>query len=65
MSFERVEHGVTGFIAKNRHEFRDYVIELYENDNLWIEMRNNLIKKRSNNSWNKVSIDLVNKVFKS
>jgi len=28
-------------------------------------MRNNLIKKRSNNSWNKVSIDLVNKVFKS
>lgn len=62
---ERVEHGVTGFIAKNRHEFRDYVIELYENDNLWIEMRNNLIKKRSNNSWNKVSIDLVNKVFKS
>jgi len=48
---ERVEHGVTGLIAKNDKEFSNFIIELFKNDDLWSKLRNNLISRRGNNSW--------------
>ena len=30
--YERVEHGKTGFIAKNENEFASYTLELFNND---------------------------------
>ena len=46
---ERVEHGVTGLIAKNE-EFSSYIIELFKNNEL-LKLRQNLIQKRGENSW--------------
>jgi glycosyltransferase involved in cell wall biosynthesis len=44
---ERVEHGVTGFIAKNANEFIDYTIKILNDDNLYLNLKKNLIKKRN------------------
>ena len=52
---ERVEHGVTGFIAKNANEFND--------DNLYLNLKKNLIKKRNVRSYKNVAqelLDIVN-----
>ncbi len=59
---ERVEHGITGFIAKNNEEFSKYTLELFNNEDRWFELRNNLIKKRSLRTWKKVANDLINQV---
>ncbi len=48
---ERVEHGITGLIAKNSKEFSNFIIELFNNNKLWLDLRNNLILKRGKNSW--------------
>ena len=48
---ERVEHHVTGFIAKNEDEFAHYAIKLFENDELWNKIRTNLLKKRGSSNW--------------
>jgi len=56
---ERVEHGITGFVAKNDKEFSNYTIDLFNDQSLWNEIRNNLIKKRGRNSWNKTAINLI------
>ena len=48
---ERVEHGVTGLIAKNEKEFSSYITELFKNNELWLKLRQNLIQKRGENSW--------------
>ena len=59
---ERVEHGVTGFIANNEDEFSKYTLELFNNDTLWNIFRNNLIKKRSIRTWDRVAKDLINQI---
>ena len=59
---ERVEHGKTGFIAKNNKEFADYAINLFQDDNLWNTLRKNLINLRGKKTWNKVSLDLINSI---
>ena len=48
---ERVEHNVTGLIAKSKNQFADYTIKLFENDELWNNIRKNLLKKRGTNNW--------------
>ena len=48
---ERVEHNVTGLIARNRNQFADYTIKLFENDELWNKIRANLLKKRGSSNW--------------
>ncbi len=48
---ERVVHEKTGFIAKNHREFADYTIELFKNDNLWSNIRSNLIQLRNSKTW--------------
>ena len=59
---ERVEHGVTGYIAKNKEEFSNYTLELFNDDIKWNLFRNNLIKKRSLRTWEKVAGDLINQI---
>ena len=59
---ERVIHEKTGFIAKNNVEFSDYVIQLYNNNDLWNKIRNNLIDIRGKNKWGNVAKDLLTKI---
>ncbi|MFL2887233.1 MAG: glycosyltransferase [Candidatus Pelagibacter sp.] len=56
---ERVEHGVTGFIANNEKEFIDYSIQLLNDDNLYYKIKKNLIKKRNSRNYKNVAHDLI------
>ena len=56
---ERVEHGVTGFIAKNNDEFADFTLNIFNNYNLWKELRNNLLKLRGSKKWQNVTSNLL------
>ena len=60
---ERVEHGVTGYVAKNKEEFSKYTLELFNNNNQWNLLRNNLIKRRSLRTWKKVANELINQII--
>ena len=59
---ERVEHGITGFIAKTPEEFADYTLKIFNDENLWKELRNNLIKLRGTKKWDKVALNLVSQI---
>ena len=59
---ERVEHGITGFVAKNYEEFADYTLKIFNDENLWKELRNNLIKLRGTKKWDKVALNLVSQI---
>ena len=60
---ERVEHGITGLIAKNKNEFSNYILELFKNDKLWTQLRNNLILRRGSNSWKKATNKFFNTII--
>ena len=57
--YERVEHGKTGFIAKNENEFASYTLELFNNESLWNQMRSNLIKIRGKSNWSDSTNNLL------
>ena len=57
---ERVEHGVTGFIAKNEMEFINYSVQLLNDNNLYFKIKNNLIKKRNSRNYKNVTKNLLN-----
>ena len=59
---ERVEDGKTGFIARDEKEFAKYTLELFANDSLWKEMRNNLINIRGKKNWLKVAENLIKQI---
>ena len=52
---ERVNHGVNGLIAKDEDEFANYTIELFNNNELWFELRNKMIGMRGKKTWNNVA----------
>ena len=52
---ERVEHNITGLIAKNKKQFSDYIIEIFSNNELWLSFRNNLLSKRGKKTWLRAS----------
>ena len=56
---ERVEHGITGFIAKNHDEFAEFTLNIFNNHNLWKELRNNLIELRGSKKWQNVASNLL------
>ena len=56
---ERVEHGATGFIAKNEDEFADFTLQIFSDYNLWKKFRNNLFKLRGTRRWQAVASDLL------
>ena len=55
---ERVIHNKTGFIAKSKKEFANYTLQLFQDGNLWNEIRKNLLNMRNSNNW-----DLVTRNF--
>ena len=56
---ERVEHGITGFIAKNTVEFADYTLKIFNDYDVWKRIRNNLIELRGTKKWQKVTYNLI------
>ena len=59
---ERVEHGKTGFIAKNKKDFADYTIQLFKDNLLWRELRSNLLKLRGSKTWEKSANIILNEL---
>ena len=59
---ERVEHGITGFIAKDPEEFAHYTLKIFNDENLWKDLRNNLIKLRGSKKWDKVAFNLLSQI---
>tara|TARA_B100001063_G_scaffold190877_1_gene181802 strand:+ start:2634 stop:3608 length:975 start_codon:yes stop_codon:yes gene_type:complete len=56
---ERVHHGKTGFIAKNKEEFANYTLKIFNDNNLWKTLRNNLINLRGSKKWSIVASNLL------
>ena len=56
---ERVEHEITGYIAKNRDEFINYTIKILNDDNCYLNLKKNLIKRRNLRSYKDVATDLL------
>tara|TARA_B100000575_G_scaffold209115_1_gene170343 strand:+ start:655 stop:1629 length:975 start_codon:yes stop_codon:yes gene_type:complete len=56
---ERVEHGITGFVAKNTDEFADFTLKIFSDHNLWKKLRNNLIALRGTKKWATTASNLV------
>ena len=59
---ERVQHGKTGFVAKNIDEFMKYTIEIFSNYSLWKELRLNLINLRGSKTWLNCSKSLIENI---
>ena len=62
---ERVRHGITGYIAKNREEFIKYSIQILNDDNTYLNLKNNLMKLRNIRSYKDVANDLLEIVNKN
>ena len=62
---ERVNHGVTGLIAKNIDEFADLTLKLMEDKNLWLKLRKNLTELRGTKKWKHVATSLLENLKKS
>ena len=58
--YERVEHGVTGFIAKNRSEFINYAYEILTNDKTYLDLKRNLIEMKNSRNYSHVRNDFLN-----
>lgn len=56
---ERVDHGVTGYIAKNKNEFINYSVKILTNNDEYLNLKNNLIKKRNLRTYMNVAKDLL------
>ena len=59
---ERVDHEKNGYIAKNNDEFAYYTLKLFENNSLWLSMRDNLIKERGLKTWKDTANNLLNQL---
>ena len=59
---ERVEHGITGFIAKNKEEFAYYTLKIFNDKDLWKKLRNNLLNLRGTKKWSMVASNLLNQL---
>ena len=60
--YERVDHEKTGYVAKSKKEFADFVIELFNDDTIWNEFRSNLLQLRSSKNWIKSAKILIDNI---
>ena len=60
--YERVEHNINGFIAKDKNEFANYTIQLFTDNSLWLRMHNNMLANRGKKDWINCAKDLINKM---
>jgi glycosyltransferase involved in cell wall biosynthesis len=58
--YERVDHGVTGFIASNKKEFIDYSIRILNDDKLYMQLKKNMINLKNSRNYSDVKNDLIN-----
>ena len=59
---ERVDHGITGYIAKNKDEFVKYSAKILTDDDLYLKLKSNLMLKKSSRTYRNVAQDLL-KIF--
>ena len=57
--YERVEHGITGFVAKNKKEFIEYSNLILNDDTIYSDIKKNLFKKRNIRNYSNVKNDLL------
>ena len=60
---ERVDHGKTGFIASNEKEFVDYTIQLFNDDNLWNDIKKNLLSLRGSKKWKNIAEQFIKNTY--
>ncbi len=60
---ERVIHEKTGLIAKNEKEFADYTLQLFNNENMWNNMKKNLFSLRGSKKWKDVANQFLIKSY--
>lgn len=60
--YERVEHNINGFIAKNNKEFAEYTIQLFKDPTLWLRLHRNMKAKRGQKNWINSTSDLIDKI---
>ena len=58
--YERVNHGFTGFIAKNKKEFIDYSVQVLNDDSLYMNLKKNLLQIKNSRNYDNVKNDLLN-----
>ena len=56
---ERVNHGITGLIAKNEKEFADYTIQLFNDNVLWNNIKKNLLSLRGSKQWKNIAEQFI------
>ena len=62
---ELVVEGKTGFIANNNKQFSEYTLELFKNNELWTNIKNNLKEIRGSKSWLKCTKSFLTAVNES
>ena len=56
---ERIDHGVTGYIAKNKDEFVKYSVKILSDDGLYLKLKSNLISRKGLRTYRSVAKDLL------
>ena len=57
--YERVINEKTGFIAKNMSEFVSYSLKILNDDDLYLDLKKNLIEMKNSRNFNNVKDDLL------
>ena len=57
--YERVEHGLTGFVAKNKKEFIEFTNLILNDNNTYYKLKDNLIKRKNSRNYSHVKNDLI------
>ena len=57
--YERVEHNITGYIAKTKKEFVDYATKILNDNDTYFKLKENLINKKGKRTYKNVSDDLI------
>ena len=57
--YERVEHGITGFVAKSKSEFVEFTNLILNDNNTYYKLKDNLIKRKNSRNYSHVKNDLI------
>ena len=57
--YERVEHGQTGFVAKNKKEFIEFTNLILNDNDTYYRLKKNLIKRKNSRNYSHVKDDLI------
>ena len=52
---DRVSHNKNGFIVKNENEFAEKTLDLLNNDQFYLDLKKQMLKYRSLNSWSNIA----------